>query len=192
MAALLELLKAIKEKHEEANKILEEARSKATSKFEGEKFPLFAFDVNNLLIGFRKKYPNHYRLKEPPIARIKKRYLRSTPYLAYFFATHQLSSALSPIQSNEFNHLYFEKMIKDRRSGKFVDIDTYLATEISPIIEIYKDQISHFYLGSGDKDFHTLIEKAKGYNIPTSLIVIEDSNLSNDLANLVSNVIYLY
>ncbi|GAH39266.1 unnamed protein product [marine sediment metagenome] len=83
-------------------------------------------------------------------------------------------------------------MVKDRSSGKFVDIDTYLATEISPIIEIYKDQISHFYLGSGDKDFHALIEKAKGYNIPTSLIVIEDSNLSNDFANLVSNVIYLY
>ncbi|GAH86911.1 unnamed protein product, partial [marine sediment metagenome] len=35
-------------------------------------------------------------------------------------------------------------------------------------------------------------EKAKGYNIPTSLIVVEDSNLSNDLANLVSNVNYLY
>ncbi|MHA1478439.1 MAG: BREX system Lon protease-like protein BrxL [Promethearchaeota archaeon] len=168
------------------------ARSRAKSKFEGKKFPLFAFDVNNLLISFKKKYPNYYRSKEPPIVKIKKQYLRNTPYLAYFFATHQLSRHLAPIQRNEFNHLYFETMVKDRSSGKFVDIDTYLATVISPIIEIYKDQISHFYLGSGDKDFHALIEKAKGYNIPTSLIVIEDSNLSNDFANLVSNVIYLY
>jgi len=168
------------------------ARSKARSKFEGEKFPLFAFDVNNLMISFRKKYPNYYNIKKTPIVKIKQQYLRNTPYLAYFFATHQLSSALSPIQQNEFNHLYFETMIKDRSSGKFVDIDTSLTTEISPLIEIYKDQISHFYLGSGDKDFHALIEKAKGYNIPTSLIVIEDSNLSNELANLVSNVIYLY
>jgi ATP-dependent Lon protease len=167
-------------------------RSKVRSKFEGEKFPLFAFDVNNLIISFRKKYPNYYSYKETPIVKIKKKYLRKTPYLAYFFATDQLSSELSPIQSNEFNHFFFETMIKDRSSGKFVDIDTYLATEISPIIERYKDQISHFYLGSGDKDFHALIEKAKGYNIPTSLIVIEDSNLGNDFANLVSNVIYLY
>ena len=50
---------------EESNK----ARRKAKSKFKGEKFPLFAFDVNNLIIGFRKKYPNYHNLKK---TRIKK------------------------------------------------------------------------------------------------------------------------
>ncbi|GAH61357.1 unnamed protein product [marine sediment metagenome] len=59
---------------------MREKKSKTMGKFEGEKFPLFAFDVNNLIISFRQKYPNYYKHKEHPIIRIKKQYLRNTPY----------------------------------------------------------------------------------------------------------------
>lgn len=169
-------------------------KAKVKKKFQGKKFPLFAFDVNNLLISFKHKYPNYFFNMESPIVRIKKKYLRDEPYLAYFFASAHLARKLSVIPKNEFNHILIENLIKDRRTGTHVDVDALLAGNITPIIEKYKDQISHFYLGSGDKDFHFIIEKAKKYNIPVSIIVIEESTISIDLAQLVppENLITLY
>jgi len=166
---------------------------KEKQKFQGKKFPLFALDVNNLLISFKHKYPNYFN-KESPIVKIKKKYLKDEPYLAYFFASAHLARHLSVIHQNEFNHILIEKLIKDRHTGIHVDVDALLAGNITPIIEKYKDQISHFYLGSGDKDFHFIIEKAKSYNIPVSIIIIEESNISNDLAQLVppANLVTLY
>jgi len=173
-------------------KTVEKAKTK--QKFQGKKFPLFAFDVNNLLISFKHKYPNYFFNKESPIVRIKKKYLKDEPYLAYFFASAHLARYLSVIPQNEFNHILIEKLIKDKHTGIHVDVDALLAGIITPIIEKYKDQISHFYLGSGDKDFHFIIEMAKKYNIPVSIIVIEESTLSIDLAQLVppTNLVTLY
>ncbi|GAG82366.1 unnamed protein product, partial [marine sediment metagenome] len=35
-------------------------KAKVKQKFQGKKFPLFAFDVNNLVISFKHKYPNYF------------------------------------------------------------------------------------------------------------------------------------
>lgn len=162
--------------------------------FNGAKFPLFAFDVNNLIISFNKKYPHTYRRKESPIMKIKKKFLKDKPYLAKFFTTDHLRSELNMIPLDEYNEFYIEQTYKDRSKGLFVDVDTALAAHTYHLIEIYKDQLTHFYLGSGDKDFHFIIEKAKENNIPVSIIIVDESNLSTDMAQLIpdSNIHILY
>ena len=69
---------------------------------------------------------------------------------------------------------------------EYADIDVALAVHTATLIDQYKDQISHFYLGSGDKDFHSIITKAQDYNIPVSLIISDVSSVSGELAALVN------
>jgi hypothetical protein len=171
-----------------------DAEKKSKLIFQGKKFPLFALDVNNLLISFKKKFPDSFHTKENPVERIKKRYLNNFPYLALFFASAHLKKYLSVIQLNEYNHIHIENYLKNKNTNKFVDVDPLLASHIWHLIKKHKDQISHFYLGCGDIDFHFIVEKANKYKIPVSIIVIDDKNLSNDLALLVpdTNIILLY
>jgi len=171
-----------------------DAEKKSKLIFQGKKFPLFAFDVNNLLISFKKKFPDSFHTKENPIERIKKNYLNKLPYLAHFFASAHLKKYLSVIPLNEYNRTHIENYLKNKNTNKFVDVDAILAGNILHLIKKHKDQISHFYLGCGDIDFHFIVEKANKYKIPVSIIVIDNKNLSNDLALLVpdTNIILLY
>jgi myosin heavy subunit len=154
--------------------------------FNNKPFPLFAFDLNNLLISYKKKYKKKgdYSLKDP-IKKIKKQFLTSKPYLAFFFASKHLEKPLNLIERNKYNQIYIEELIKDSSNWKFVDVDVALASHIGAVIEKHKDQITDFYLGSADKDFHILIKTAEKYNINVHLIAVDYFNISKDLMNLI-------
>jgi len=164
----------------------------AKKKFGGKKFPFYSFDINNLCICYKQLYPQKY-FPESPILKIKKQLLKDKPYLAYFFATAQFNNVLKHIPNNEYNIFYIEKKIKDKSSGKYIDVDVALSGYTLRALTIYRNQISHFYLGSADKDFHILIREAKRFNIPVTLIVANGRFLSIEMEELVEgNVIELY
>jgi ATP-dependent Lon protease len=180
-------LKNILEKEKETQK-------RSDLLFKGEKFPFFAVDVNNLMISFHKKYPRISRIKDTPIMKLKKNYFNEKPYRAYFFTSDHLTKYLHPLSQNKYNKFYIEKLYKKGESSQYMDIDTALATKASSFLERYKNQISHFYLGSGDKDFHTLIELAQEYKIPVTMIITEKNNVSIDMEQFLdySNIEVLY
>ena len=47
-------------------------------------------------------------------------------------------------------------------------------------------QISNFFLCSGDKDFHPLISMAQEHDIPVTVVVSDESSVSNDLLQLIN------
>ncbi|MGV9173495.1 MAG: BREX system Lon protease-like protein BrxL [Promethearchaeia archaeon] len=188
---------ALKEPFKDLKPLIKKRREqeqKEKQLFKGEKFPLFAFDVNNLMESFQKKFQNVYHSLTNPIQKIREYYLQEKPYLAYFFASKYLEKYLSNIPRDKYHRFYIEKFFKDRRANQYADVDVPLGTEIGSIIDRLHDQISEFYLGSADKDFHTLVEKAQKYEIPVSIIITDQENISSDLENLVlpSNINILY
>jgi uncharacterized LabA/DUF88 family protein len=163
--------------------------------FKGEQFPLFAIDVNNLMISYSHMFPHKILPKDDtPIMRIKKRYLKKEPFLANFFASRHLFKHLHPIPNDDYHEYYIESWYKDKNINEHVDVDTSLSAYSGKHIERYKNQISHFYIGSGDKDFRPLVEQAREYKIPVSLIVVSKDNVSSDMEKFIgdSNIETLY
>ena len=179
----------------ESEKIIadkEKAKIKHDKIFQGQKFPLFAFDINNLAISLKKKYHHNYLRRASPMEKIISKYLAKKPYLAHFFASKHLEAFKNDLPPNKYVKWYIEYMFKDYHTRQFVDVDTTLTAIVYHSIEKYHDQISHFYLGSGDKDLHILIDQANKYDIPNTVIVIEERNLSYELKESAENVDFLY
>ncbi|MBD3216330.1 MAG: BREX system Lon protease-like protein BrxL, partial [Candidatus Lokiarchaeota archaeon] len=135
------------------NKIIkrqQKTKKKSELIYEGGKFPLFAIDVNNLMISFFHKFST-IRIKTllTPIEKLKDRYLRKKPYLANFFTSAHLTKYLHPIPQDEYHNYYIEKWYKNRAKNEYVDVDASLSAYSGKFIEMYKNQISHFYIGSG-------------------------------------------
>ncbi|MBD3212870.1 MAG: BREX system Lon protease-like protein BrxL [Candidatus Lokiarchaeota archaeon] len=170
-------------------------KKKSNLLFEGKQFPLFAIDVNNLMHSYNDKFP--YKIlpeDDTPIKRIKKRYLNKELFLANFFVSAYLTKYLSPIPQDQFHQYFIERWYKDKKSREQVDVDATLSAYSGKYIEMYKNQISHFYIGSGDKDFRPLVEQAREYKIPVSLIVVSKDNVSIDMEKFIgdSNIETLY
>jgi ATP-dependent Lon protease len=190
--------KEIKPIFKELNSIIkkqQEIEKEEQSKFEGKQFPLFAIDVNNLMISFFHKFPPlRVKRMETPIEKLKDRYLRKKPYLANFFSSAHLTKYLHPIPQDKYNNYYIEKWYKNRKNNEYVDVDASLSAYSGKFIEMYKNQISHFYIGSNDKDFRILVEQAREYKIPVTLIVVSEENVSFDMERFIgsSNIEPLY
>ncbi|MFW9879499.1 MAG: NYN domain-containing protein, partial [Candidatus Thorarchaeota archaeon] len=184
----LELFKDIFNKLLHIIRIKNEEKKKSQLIFEGQKFPLFAIDVNNLMYSLRDKFPDKYKNKtiKYPLYLINELYLEKTPYLAYFFVSNHLKKYLNDVPKNEYNKHYVETLRKNYSSGEYVDVDVMLASKITSVLDKYNNQINHFYLGSGDKDFHPIIKKAQKYKIPVSIIVSDGSSISNEISQLVN------
>ncbi|MHA1251047.1 MAG: BREX system Lon protease-like protein BrxL [Candidatus Helarchaeota archaeon] len=168
----------------------EKERKKQHEIFGGKRFPLFAFDMNNLALSLKKKYNNFLRFGSP-MNKIITRFLNKKPYLAHFFASKHLEGFKRELSESEYVKWHIETMIKDYRSKKYVDVDATLTGIIVNEIEKYHNQISYFYLGSGDKDLHIVIDTAKKYNIPVGIIVIDEKNLSYELKESADNIFIL-
>lgn len=160
--------------------------TKSKPKLQKAGIALFAIDVNNLIESFKRMFPNSYINIKSPLQILKKKYLNKIPYKAYFFASKHLEQQKRIIPENKNNKWYIESFRKRKSPYQYADIDVALGVEMATIIEKYKDRISHFYLGSGDKDFHSIIKKAKKYGIPVSLIVCSRNNVSTELLQLVN------
>ncbi|MHA1338832.1 MAG: BREX system Lon protease-like protein BrxL [Promethearchaeota archaeon] len=156
--------------------------------FKGEKFAFYAVDLNNIIYSYRDKFPNVRKFN--PFTKIK-RYLRKEQnYIIYLFATKQLEYLKRSTTDIENSEWFIEEMVKNKITGKYVDIDSLLLTECTSFINKYYKYIKHFYLVSGDKDFHTLITLAKRNNIPTSIIAVDQRFVSQELIDLVDNVYF--
>jgi ATP-dependent Lon protease len=166
--------------------------SKNPQLFNGQKFPMFAFDVNNIVISTNKlmKKKNGKVLRGfSPLRKIKSEFLENPPYRAYFFASSHLKIQEKYIPSNQYVKWYIEKYKKGKVDA---DVDSLLTGQIGVELNKYKDQISEFYLGSGDKDLHIVVDIAKDYNIPVNIIVASNENLSRELEELANEVYTLY
>lgn len=169
--------------------------------FNGEHFPVFALDMNNLLISFKKKFNHHHentipsRESQPeqdPVEKIMNEYIpQDSPFLALFFASEHLKDALKNVPRDEYHQVYVENMIKDESSRQFVDVDVVLASRVSAVIERYGSQITDLYLGSGDKDFHVLLKMAEKHGIKTHVIAVDYFNVGKELQALVSDRLHL-
>jgi len=185
--------KAFSEILNKLNFIIEKKRKEernAQAKFGGAKFPLYAIDGNNLYTTFNKKKINN---GANPILKIKEKFFHATPYYAYFFVSKHLEKLRKYAPPNEYIKWHIETKRKMGNSDLYADVDVPLVFYISPLLDQYKDQINHFYLGSGDKDFELLIRKAQSYNIPVTLIISEPTTVSNEIVQLVKgdvNVLY--
>jgi len=171
----------------------EQEEHKAKKRFGGAQFPLFAIDTNNLFYCLRTKFPHMYRTMDSPVARIYNKYLQNTPYLAYFFVSKHLGKLKQDTPQNEYIKWYIETKRKEGSLNQYADVDVALTNCISPLLEKYKNQISHFYLGSADKDFHTLITRAQNHNIPVTVIISDVSTISSDIIDQVNgNIDIIY
>jgi len=153
----------------------------------GAKFQLFAFDMNNLITSFRKKY-----LGRRPIdlfTKLKNQILPATSsYMAFYYASKHLERYQSYTQDlpSESNLWRIEEHRK--YDGSYTDIDQNLTGEICALIEKYPDKITEFHLGSGDKDLHIVCEYAQKHKIPIFIHVVDESTLSKELASFATDV----
>ncbi|MHA1269290.1 MAG: BREX system Lon protease-like protein BrxL [Candidatus Helarchaeota archaeon] len=169
----------------------EKERKDQTKPFNGKKFTLYAFDINNIAISLNEKYKGYVR-HVSPMGRIITRFLNKEQlYLAHFFATKQLEHFKEELPESEYVKWHIETMKKNYSSNKYVDVDATLTGIIVNEIEKYHDQISYFYLGSGDKDLHIVIDTAKKYNIPVGIIVSVEKTLSNAYKELADDIFIL-
>jgi hypothetical protein len=176
---------------------LESSDSPKKMLLKGQKFALFAFDVNNLYVSFKRKFENRNMLRKPPLLkRIRDFYLPKTqPFIAYFFASKHLESLQSFIPPNDFIHWEIEDKIKKiYPNGTFLycDVDTRLAAVTYNIISDFHSQIDSFTLGSGDKDLKIVADLALKYNIPINVMVIDEHNLSAELRSIAKEIFELY
>lgn len=169
-----------------SHKKISQPKAKLKTEKKPKEFSLFAIDVNNLIESFKRLYPNNYINIKPPLEILKEKYLQKASYKAHLFASKHLESQKRFIPESEDNHWHIESYRKRKYPGQYVDVDVTLAVQTAILIEKYKSRISHFYLGSGDKDFHSIIKIARRYNIPVSLIVCSRNNVSIDLLQLVN------
>ncbi len=159
--------------------------------FDGKSFKLFAFDMNNLIVSFKKKMLG--QRPTPLFEKIKNQILpRTTPYMAYYFASKNFEHYKSHFK--DLPTSYNQWKIEDYRKydGGFIDIDPNLTAETCVFIEKYHDQIIEFHLGSGDKDLHIVCEYAQKYKIPIYIHVVDEHNLSSELASVAIDVEILF
>ena len=116
----------------------------------------------------------------------------TTLYVAKFFVSKNFEACERKIPDNKKNIIwYFERRYKNYEKKTFVDIDTALSAQIYSFIDKYQSQISHFYLGSGDKDYLVVVKRALEYKIPTSVIISSKISLSKDIERIVDDVNFL-
>ena len=68
-----------------------------------------------------------------------------------------------------------------RKPKYYADIDTLLTGVTGRFIAEHHDQISEIYLGSGDKDLHVVLDTAKDFSIPITVIAVSQDSLANEL-----------
>lgn len=161
-----------------------------------EKFKLFAFDVNNLVVSYKEYLKKRNSLMRPifPWRKIT-RHFQDGPYKALFFASKNFENEKRRVPNSNGNIKWFiEKDIKSKIHGKpkYVDVDATLSSQTSIYIEKYKDQIEELVFGCGDKDLHHVIEFAKKYSIYVTVMAVHESNLSRTLEKLADSVYLLY
>ncbi|WP_457557916.1 BREX system Lon protease-like protein BrxL [Candidatus Harpocratesius sp.] len=162
--------------------------------FNGEKFVLIAFDMNNLhytqreMMDENKKKLSYY----PPLIKKIRSYLaRNGKYLALFFVSNHLKAYKKYFPESENIKWEIETLYKDHKKGEYVDVDTTLGVQVAIYIEKYKNQIKEFHLASGDKDIHKIIDIANELNIPTCLIYVSADSTSNYMRDIVQNTYFL-
>ena len=160
--------------------------------FNGEKFELFAFDMNNLAMGWCKAHPKEDIMTSPFSERIKKLLPKSGNYLCYFFASSYFSGLKRQFPEDFSHRWYIETLQKNGVSGECMDIDSTLTGKISSILEIYRDQIVRFHLGSGDADLHYVVDVAIQYHIPVTAIAFDAESLNANLRDRVDSIEFLY
>jgi hypothetical protein len=185
------------ERRERARKKKEMAHPTKTVKvphlFNGGTGKLFAFDMNNLATSWKKRFPKEDILYSDFSMRIVKILPNSTGnYMSYFYASIQYQNLMRKFPINTHNHWYIEDYQKNCISQEIMDIDPTLTGEISQILRLYSDQISHFYLGSGDLDLHIVVDIARSRKIPITVIAFDENTLNHKLANLANSVELLY
>jgi hypothetical protein len=152
--------------------------------FNGEKFELFAFDMNNLAMGWCKSHPKEDILNSDFSERIQKLLPKAGNYLSYFFASNNFAHMKQKLPTSFQNRWYIENLQKNSVTGECMDIDSTLTGRISSILEIYRDQITHFHLGSGDADLHYVVDVAHLHKIPVTIIAFDNDSLNTNLKNM--------
>jgi len=162
--------------------------------FKGQKFKLFAFDMNNFIVSF-KNYGRYKGLKVSDLFQsIKKTIIpKNDNYMAFYYASKNYVRYVKetsdlPSDQNQWRIESFRK----HNSGQYVDIDQNLTGEICAFIEKYYNKISEFHLCSGDKDLHITCDYARKYNIPIFVHVVHENNLSRELEELADETDILY
>ncbi|MBD3185931.1 BREX system Lon protease-like protein BrxL [Candidatus Bathyarchaeota archaeon] len=199
----LESAASIKQKTLKSRIPLKESRDKKKEKvfFKGEPFKLFVFDVHNFHNSMRDKFGNdpNYMLKLENVLAKKIKDLvlpQGGNYLAFFFASKAPEYEKYPtfFPKGKNFRWFFEDMVKKKEDGKikFSDVDALLSNKVSAFLALYKDQIEHLTFCSGDKDFHSIIEDAKAYDIPVTLCAVAREFLARDLHRIERDVILLF
>ena len=160
---------------------LEEASGKTEDVlFNGQKFTLFSIDVNNILKRYFDKTGLH---GNDSLRLITEKYFPPTPYLALFFASKYHEPVKNSFPECESLQWFIESNIKHDKDGKpkYADIDSLLTGVTGRFIAEHHDQISEIYLGSGDKDLHVVLDTAKDFSIPITVIAVSQDSLANEL-----------
>jgi hypothetical protein len=160
--------------------------------FNGERFELFAFDMNNLATGWCKTHSKDDILYSDFAERILRLLPKSTNYLCYFFASNYFEHLKRKFPADFQNRWYIENFQKNGIAGECMDIDSTLTGRISSILELYRDQITHFHLGSGDLDLHYVVDVARLHKIPVTAIAFDGDSLNSNLKNMSDSVQFLY
>ncbi|MHA1747278.1 MAG: BREX system Lon protease-like protein BrxL [Promethearchaeota archaeon] len=171
--------------------------------FDGSKFDLFIFDMNNLHNSYKKKYEDKQKkmlianLLEKELSDKIKNLVLPRPgvdYIAYFFASKTYQNYQRWFPKSKHNKWYIEATIKRLKADKsphYVDVDVSLTLNTTSFIEHYHDQIETFTLCSGDKDFYSLINLAKKYGIRVNVCAVADTFLAKKLERLADDTILL-
>jgi ATP-dependent Lon protease len=168
-------------------------KKSAENLFGGEKFAYFTFDMNNLHYSYRKMRDptGRFRFYTPLQTQIKKLLLQNENFYATFFAGQHLKRYKIGLSFKGKTEWSFETKTKDPKGGKLIDVDSTLSMISGIFLEKYHSQIREFHIGSGDIDFHRLIEFAKEKNIPVKVIAVQGNSLSGRVQKMVKEVIYL-
>jgi len=164
------------------------------SLFKGSKFELFAFDMNNLVTGWMKKFSNENIMKSDYFAKIDN-FIPKSPnynYLAYFFVSKYYEYIRPNFPTSYQNRWYIEENLKSGSNQDIMDIDATLTGCIASMIELYHDQITRFSLGSGDMDLHYVVDVAHKFHIPVTVISLDLDSLNTFLKKIADETILLY
>lgn len=184
---IIKKTKKIKEIRKEEPNIIQIEPKKKKKNIE----TLFSIDLNNLNISLRHKYRNYRNLN--PMDFVEKFYPKENFMSLVFCSKHLSHLKIEKEDTNKKGEIkwFIESYIKKKKTKEYCDIDTTLSAITYHALFQFRNTLKKFYLFSGDKDFHLLIETANRLGINTYIIAVEENNISDEMKKLANQFAYL-
>jgi len=157
---------------EEPDQIYGESIRSTHQREKNTSIEVYAIDINNILTSFTRKYHSE-ALWRKKFSHFLKRTAGSKDCQMFLFASRPAERYIQEAKKYPNVTVFIETNLKSAFDHKYMDIDTMLCVEMTRWVLKNSERIRRFYIASGDKDFHTLVEMVREEGIPVT-VLIED------------------